>query len=224
METKDKKRDDNTEATILKCAEEVFLERGFDGAKTTEIAKRAGVNHAMIHYYFRTKKNLFNVIFEEKISLLASSFSASFAQDIPFFDKVRHTVETHFDFIAENPRLLMFLYTEIVNDDERKQMMATNILPKAKGFLDELEKGIAEEISKGTIRDIRPIEVLLNIIALNVTTFLAFPLMEVVLGKGDEVTRIMAERKESNVDFIINGMKSDTPKPKYTQTSLSFDF
>lgn len=217
-------KDTNTEATILRCAEEVFLERGFDGAKTTEIARRAGVNHAMIHYYFRTKKNLFNVVFEEKLELLATSFSNSLSQNIPFFDKIRHAVESHFDFISENPRLLMFLYTEVVNDDDRKQLLATNILPKARKFLEELEKGVNEEVAKGTIRAIKPIEILLNIIALNVTTFLAFPLMEVVLGDGEVMDTIMAERKESNVEFILNGMKIHTAKPNYTQTSLSFDF
>lgn len=217
-------KDTNTEATILRCAEEVFLERGFDGAKTTEIARRAGVNHAMIHYYFRTKKNLFNVVFEEKLELLATSFSNSLSQNIPFFDKIRHAVESHFDFISENPRLLMFLYTEVVNDDDRKQLLATNILPKARKFLEELEKGVNEEVAKGTIRAIKPIEILLNIIALNVTTFLAFPLMEVVLGEGKVMDAIMAERKESNVEFILNGMKIHTTKPNYTQTSLSFDF
>lgn len=217
-------KDTNTEATILRCAEEVFLERGFDGAKTTEIARRAGVNHAMIHYYFRTKKNLFNVVFEEKLELLATSFSNSLSQNIPFFDKIRHAVESHFDFISENPRLLMFLYTEVVNDDDRKQLLATNILPKARKFLEELEKGVNEEVVKGTIRAIKPIEILLNIIALNVTTFLAFPLMEVVLGEGEMMDAIMAERKESNVEFILNGMKIHTTKPNYTQTSLSFDF
>ena len=214
----------NTEQTILMCAEEVFLERGFDGAKTTEIARRAGVNHAMIHYYFRTKKNLFNVVFQDKLTVLATSFSDSLSQDIPFFDKIRNAVETHFDFISENPKLLFFLYTEVVNDDERKKLLVNNILPRAQKLLDELEKGIAEELAKGTIRPVKPVEILLNIIALNVTTFLATPLMEVVFGNTDEMDRLMEERKESNVEFILNGMRINAPKPVYKQTSLSFDF
>lgn len=214
----------NTEQTILMCAEEVFLERGFDGAKTTEIARRAGVNHAMIHYYFRTKKNLFNVVFQDKLTVLATSFSDSLSQDIPFFDKIRNAVETHFDFISENPKLLFFLYTEVVNDDERKKLLVNNILPRAQKLLDELEKGIAEELAKGTIRPVKPVEILLNIIALNVTTFLATPLMEVVFGNTDEMDRLMEERKESNVEFILNGMRINVPKPVYKQTSLSFDF
>lgn len=214
----------NTESTILRCAEEVFLERGFAGAKTTEIAKRAGVNHAMLHYYFRTKKNLFNVVFQDKLALLATSFSDSFSQKIPFFDKIRNAVETHFDFVQANPRLLIFLYTEVVNDTDRKEIFVKNILPSAQVLLDELEKDIEEELSKGTIRDVKPVELLLNIVALNITTFLVTPFIEVVVGKEEDMKKLMQERRESNVEFILNGLRVHTPKPTYKQTSLSFDF
>ena len=61
-----KEETSNTEQSILKAAEKEFLKKGFSGSKTTEIAKEAGVTHAMLHYYFRTKENLFNKVFEEK--------------------------------------------------------------------------------------------------------------------------------------------------------------
>ena len=64
----------NTEQSILKAAEKEFLKKGFSGSKTTEIAKEAGVTHAMLHYYFRTKENLFNKVFEEKARQLADTF------------------------------------------------------------------------------------------------------------------------------------------------------
>lgn len=214
----------NTELTILRCAEEVFLERGFAGAKTTEIAKRAGVNHAMIHYYFRTKKNLFNVIFQDKLALLATSFSNSFNQNIPFFDKIRNAVETHFDFVSQNPRLLIFLYTEVVNDADRKELFIKNILPSAQVLLDELDKDITAELVKGTIRPVKAMEILLNIVALNITTFLVTPFIEVVLGKEGDIKRLMNERRESNVEFILSGIRVHAPKPLYKQTSLNFDF
>ena len=53
-----KEETSNTEQSILKAAEKEFLKKGFSGSKTTEIAKEAGVTHAMLHYYFRTKENL----------------------------------------------------------------------------------------------------------------------------------------------------------------------
>ena len=61
-----KEETSNTEQSILKSAEKEFLKKGFSGSKTTEIAKEAGVTHAMLHYYFRTKENLFNKVFSKK--------------------------------------------------------------------------------------------------------------------------------------------------------------
>lgn len=60
-------KDRNTEQNILDAAEAIFLEKGYSGTTTTEIAKRAGVNHAMLHYYYRTKENLFEIIFEKQV-------------------------------------------------------------------------------------------------------------------------------------------------------------
>ena len=59
---------DNTEQAILQTAETEFLDKGFALAKTTEIAKQAGVTHAMLHYYYRTKEKLFERVFQEKVS------------------------------------------------------------------------------------------------------------------------------------------------------------
>ena len=61
------KEDKNTEQAILKAAEEEFLKKGYALSKTTDIAKQAGVTHAMLHYYFRTKENLFEKVFSQKV-------------------------------------------------------------------------------------------------------------------------------------------------------------
>lgn len=59
-------KETTTEQLILEAAEAEFLEKGYGKARTTEIARRAGVNHSMLHYYFRTKENLFEVMFQKK--------------------------------------------------------------------------------------------------------------------------------------------------------------
>ena len=60
----------STEKAILQAAEKEFLTKGLASSKTTEIAKAAGVTHAMLHYYFRTKDNLFEQVFQEKVKVL----------------------------------------------------------------------------------------------------------------------------------------------------------
>lgn len=74
MKTKD------TESEILKAAEQEFMLKGFDGTKTTSIAHAAGVTHAMLHYYFRTKEQLFERILTEKVQLMSESVLAAFGQ------------------------------------------------------------------------------------------------------------------------------------------------
>lgn len=202
-----KERDTNTEQIILEAAEHEFLRKGFAGAKTTAIAERAGVNHAMIHYYFRTKENLFNTVFQQKIQLLAGSVSASFDHDLPFFDQLRLAIETHFDFVAANPKVLFFIYSEIISNNKRKFMLYESVYPRFENLLASLKKGIDSEVKKGTIRPIQPIELLMNIIALNVITFLAQPLLEIQNERIDDINKILKERKESNVQFIVNGLR-----------------
>ncbi len=201
------KTDITTEKTILEAAEQEFLDKGFAGAKTTAIAKRAGVNHAMIHYYFRTKENLFTMVFQQKIRILAESFSQSFNEGLSFFDQLKLAIGTHFDFIAANPRLLFFVYGEIITNDRRKKMLVQSVFPKLKGIIKRLKDGIDAEVENGTIRFIRPTELLMNIIALNAITFLAMPLLQIIKRNDKEVEKLLKQRRENNIQFIINGLK-----------------
>lgn len=201
------KTDITTEQIILEAAEQEFLEKGFAGAKTTAIAKRAGVNHAMIHYYFRTKENLFTMVFQQKIRILAESFSQSFNEELSFFDQLKLAIGTHFDFIAANPRLLFFVYGEIITNDRRKKMLVQSVFPKLKGIVKRLKDGIDAEVENGTIRFIRPTELLMNIIALNAITFLAMPLLQIIKRNNNEVEKLLKQRRENNIQFIINGLK-----------------
>ncbi len=201
------KQDISTEQVILKAAEQEFVEKGFAGTKTTAIAKRAGVNHAMIHYYFRTKENLFTMVFKQKIEILAASFSQSFNEDLSFFEQLELAIGTHFDFIAANPRLLFFIYGEIITDDRRKKMLVQSVFPKLKGIVKRLKEEIDVEVRNGTIRFIRPTELLMNIIALNAITFLAMPLMQIIKRNNDEVEKLLKQRRKNNIQFIINGLR-----------------
>ena len=63
----------DTETLILQAAEKEFFEKGYSGAKTTAIAEAAGVTHAMLHYYFRTKDKLFEKIVSDKIGNLGAT-------------------------------------------------------------------------------------------------------------------------------------------------------
>lgn len=124
-----KEETSNTEQSILKAAEKEFLKKGFSGSKTTEIAKEAGVTHAMLHYYFRTKENLFNKVFEEKARQLADTFLSRVDESLPFLEKIKCFIEAHFDLLTANPELPLFIYREILTNECGKEICRKTLFP-----------------------------------------------------------------------------------------------
>ena len=116
------------EQAILEAAEREFLKKGFDGARTTSIAAAAGVTHAMLHYYFRTKEQLFERILDEKMRMMGQSVLAAFGDArLPLIERLRNGIERHFDFIAANPDLPRFIVNEVFARPERYEAMQRQI-------------------------------------------------------------------------------------------------
>ena len=197
------------EQLILEVAENLFIEKGYAGTKTTEIASDAGVNHALLHYYFRTKENLFSKIFEQKAVQLLESFNINIDENSSFFDKIKEAIEAHFDFLCKNPKLPFFILREIVSDKERKAFMLKNLFPIGAELLQKFKTVIRNEIQKGVIRPIKTIDLLLNIVSLNVFTFVAAQIFFDMDSEEDQekIRIFLEERKKNNVELIINSLK-----------------
>ncbi|MDR2130673.1 MAG: TetR/AcrR family transcriptional regulator [Odoribacteraceae bacterium] len=162
-----------TEQAIMAAAEEEFMEKGFAAAKTTAIARRAGVTHAMLHYYFRTKANLFNQVFRKKIQLMADSFLAICEQDRPFFEKIERGVSSHFDFLAANPRLPLFILREIVNNPACEETCREVLVPLFKRAIANLQNILDAEVAGGTIAPVSALDVMLNMVSMNAFAILS---------------------------------------------------
>jgi AcrR family transcriptional regulator len=198
----------NTEQIILEAAERIFIDKGYIGAKTTEIAKEAGVNHAMLHYYFRTKENLFNKIFEKKASFFLGSFKEAFQSDLSFFEKIKLIVEEHFDRIGMNPKIPLFVLREMVSNKEKKDFILKKIIPAGLFVFEELEKIVDEEIAKGTVLSVKPLDLLLNIASLNVLSYMAAQVyFDFDKGMNSEICEFLARRKKNNVEVILKSLK-----------------
>jgi AcrR family transcriptional regulator len=199
----------NTEQVILEAAEKIFIEKGYAGTRTIEIAQAAGVNHALLHYYFRTKENLFNQIFEQKASQLLGFFVEAFSRDYPFFEKLKIGIERHFDLLKQTPGLPLFVLTEIIQNKERKNFILQKVATIGEEILKKMSTAINAEIRKGTIRPIRARDLLVNIGSLNVFAFVAVQIF--FDGQQDKDSpgyqRFLEERKKNNVETIINSLK-----------------
>ncbi len=196
------------ETEILKAAEEVFLEKGFVMAKTTEIAGKAGVTHAMLNYYYRSKEKIFTTIFEKKVAEFVASMEVNLPDNIPFLELVKRGIETHFDFIAKNPKLPRFLLQELSSNPSR----AAAVRKMAKPMVEELHGKIAHRlqaaIEKGEMREIEPFQLLYNIASVNVFVFLTIPTLAKVIGiSKKEYNAFLEKRRAENVELILSRLR-----------------
>lgn len=198
----------NTEQIILEAAEAEFLEKGFGNAKMMAIAKRANVAHSMLHYYFRSKENLFQKVFVGKAQTLLPFFENVFEQHLPFFDTLRLLLETQFNFLRQNPKLPLFLLTEILSNRENRALLFDVISKKAISPMSKLKRMLDEEVQKGTVRPIQFQDLMMNIVAINASTFVAMPILQdMVVQDNTTIENLLAERRESNIQFILAALK-----------------
>lgn len=202
----------NTEQLILEAAEAEFLENGYANAKTTAIAKRAGVTHALLHYYFRKKENLFQNVFQNKVQLIGDSLYQSIHDKrLSFEEVIRRMIEVHFDFLNENPKLFSFIYNEITTNEVNKLFLIEQMRPKMENVIGSVEKLLAKEIRKRNVREIKVADLFLNMIALNVITFMALSVADDLIPNKNSKSfkTLVKQRKESNVQFVLNALKTE---------------
>jgi TetR/AcrR family transcriptional regulator len=107
------KKDLNTEEKILAAARAVFMEKGMDGARMQDIADRAGINKALLHYYFRNKDKLFEMIFQDAMGRFMPRLADVIIADVDFFVKIEKMVSMYMDMLAQNPYLPQFVLNEV---------------------------------------------------------------------------------------------------------------
>jgi AcrR family transcriptional regulator len=161
----------STEEKILAAAKKVFISKGMSGARMQDIADEAGINKALLHYYFRNKEKLFEVIFLEAAQKLFPAINVVFESDIPLFQKLERFCEEYITVMSENPYLPLFVLNEINQDPETflTKIWGKQNLPRPKKFLEQIEK----EIKKGTIKRISPLQLLMNLISMTIFPFVA---------------------------------------------------
>lgn len=196
------------ERAILEAAEKEFMIKGYEGAKTVSIAKAAGVTHAMLHYYYRTKENLFNKVFGDKLTIMAQSIISSFQdRHQPFIERIKNGIEAHFDFLTRNPDLPRFVVNELISKPERISIIQSRvhiIITTVSSMQQELD----EQIKSGKIKDIKITDLILDIVSINVFAFVALPILPILrtfaMGPYNSEKDFFEARKKENVKVIMN--------------------
>ena len=193
-----------TEAVILAAAEKEFLDKGYSMTRMTEIAHLAGVNHALLHYYYRSKDKLFATVFEKKMQELVFSFLSVITQDLTLKEKIRAGVEAHFDVVAQNPQLPFFVVNEFLTNAERVKTIRPILVPIIKELYNSFEMDLQKAIEAKQIRPITSANLIYDIVTLNICSFVVKPLASQLLDLSEEEYQsFIAQRKEENVTTIL---------------------
>ena len=178
-----------TEDKILLAASKVFTEKGFAGARTRDIADEAGINLALLNYYFRSKEKLFDQVMKVKIVLL-------FGKIIPIISNEKTTIEEkidlasekYFEILSKNPNLPLFVISEI----QKKNSDIKSILPVEKILMNSV---IIQQIKEKN-PELNPFHFLLNFLGMTVFPFLARPVFQNFhIMNDDEFQKFVEERK-----------------------------
>ena len=200
-----KGKDITTETSILNAAKTIFQQKGMDGARMQEIADEAGINKALLHYYYRSKQLLFEAVFKSAFSLLAPQIHKVLNDNSTLFDKIRNFSNNYISFIIKHPYLPNFIIQELNKNPEFVQrFLAEKNLPNITKFRNQIE----EEVKIGTIKSISAEQLFINIISLNIFPFIGTPLIKGFLNLNeDEFYQLLEDRKILVAEFIINAIK-----------------
>jgi len=194
-----------TEEKIFEAATEVFVEKGMDGARMQDIATQAGINKALLHYYYRTKEKLFTAVFEMIARKLFKKFAPVFVDNISLEDKIRFFFKEHIAFLQENPRLPGFILNEVNRHPERiKKLLANVDFDNLWLKIYELHR---EEFDRYNITKAQLPQLMISMAAISVFPFAAKGILEGILGKENlSFNDFMEERKEFAAEFVIKAI------------------
>jgi TetR/AcrR family transcriptional regulator len=206
-------RDGDTEQRILDAAHVVFVRTGTAGARMQEIAREAGVNSALLHYYFRSKDRLAEAVFHRAAAQLMPAVVGVLVSDRSLPDKVRAIVEIELDRLTRTPYLPAYIISELAHHPERITQLVsalTGARPEALGrkLLRMVGEQITEAVRAGRMRPIAPDQFMVNLLSLCIFPFAARPMIGALMGLDDKAfARFIRERRETLPDFFLNALR-----------------
>jgi TetR/AcrR family transcriptional regulator len=208
-------KDLSMEQRILEVAERLFLEKGFALTSTTEIAKEAGCNQALVHYYFRTKDNLFETIFIKKFESFFAGLDFIDEPGAPFETTLQRLVEAQFELVRRNPQLPFLVINELTTNPSRIESLKQRVGGLIAGMHSRLGSLLDAAVAAGRIRPVGLVDVVFDLLSLNVAVFLAAPIAKPVLGLDEAgYEAIIEARKREIVELIVRGLAPDGDRPR----------
>lgn len=198
---------DNTKEKIVQAAKQVFIRKGMDGARMQEIADEAGINKALLHYYFHSKGELFNEVFYGILSKLIPGLVRIFQGEEPFLKKVEAIVAAYDSYMSENPFMPQFIFREINRDPEQLSRFMSD-----QGInFEKLENLISQEVSLNHIQPVTFPHLFANLIGMIVMPYIARPMFQLKMFHNDrqKYDEFLAERRAVITRFTLQALRVD---------------
>ena len=205
--------DRDTEQRILDAAHSVFVRHGTAGARMQEIAEEAGVNKALVHYYFRSKNRLAEAVFTRVARGLFVRVAAVLSGDAELEHKVEQVIALYLDQLSRSPYAPAYVLSELNQHPERSRQLIDAIRQiRDEAIGPDLLANLAAQIDRraraGAIRPIPPAQFLVNLVSLCIFPFVARPLLCTVLQLDDRGFRkFIEQRKQTLPAFFLNALR-----------------
>lgn len=202
-----------TRDVILDAARSTFLRHGTSGARMQEIADEAGVNKALLHYYFRSKDGLAEAVFEREAARLLPPVLETFAdEERTLEEKVRRLVELYMDVLVEAPGLPAYVLAEMHYHPDRLESLVASITggtPREHGARARavLTRQIDADVEAGRLRPVSAEQLMANVVSLCIFPFAAHPMFTMILGGRDAYDDFLRDRRAVLADFILAALR-----------------
>jgi len=194
---KQKEASATAEEKIKEAARKLFTQKGFAATKTRDIAREAGINLALLNYYFRSKEKLFEIIMLENLGHFFQGIMVIVNDEgTTFYKKTELLVDFYISRLLDNPDVPLFVLNEARNNPEN--------LPKKFNLMNSyFMKQFMEEMKKGKVKKLDPSHLMMNIVGLSIFPFTARPMMQRIRKINDkEYESLMLERKKLIPEWI----------------------
>jgi TetR/AcrR family transcriptional regulator len=206
-------RDRDTEERILRAAHAVFLRHGTHGARMQDIADEAGVNKALLHYYFRSKDRLADEVFRRTFAGVVPRVVQTLGSELGIEEKVRRVVALYVETLGRNPFLPGYLLCEMNQHPERVRASISAIAPIpieqiGERVLSTLRAQLDAGARDGALRPMDPEHFVVNLFSLCIFPFAARPMLGIVLGMDDaRFAAFLADREREVTAFFLHALR-----------------
>lgn len=203
--------DIGTESRILEAARKVFFQKGYGGARMQDIANEAGINKALLHYYFRNKETLFGVILSDAMGKLLPRVNEIFDREDPLADKIRAFVTAYITMVIENPHLPLFVLHALHSGDQDGITARFREIAGQIPFV-RFRDAIIKAMTDGEIRMVDPGQLIMNILSLCLFPFVARPAFQMITRMEPQAyDAMLRSRTDTVTEFVLSAIAKPYP-------------